>query len=74
MTSNFCSICIENNKNNFITLECSHSFHTTCLNLWLEKHKNCPLCRAKINHKKTWYDYFFNNYFFILDENIEIVF
>ena len=63
VTNNFSSICLENNNNNFVTLDYYYYyFHATCLNLWLEK------------HKKTWYDYFFNNYFFILYENIDIVF
>uniref|UniRef100_A0A183C3U8 RING-type domain-containing protein n=1 Tax=Globodera pallida TaxID=36090 RepID=A0A183C3U8_GLOPA len=27
---------------------CEHIFHTECIELWLKKHNNCPLCRAEI--------------------------
>ena len=26
--------------------ECLHSFHAACIDLWLFKHPNCPICRA----------------------------
>ncbi|KAL6145973.1 hypothetical protein ACLB2K_056656 [Fragaria x ananassa] len=27
---------------------CKHSFHSTCINMWLKDHSNCPICRANI--------------------------
>lgn len=27
---------------------CKHSFHATCIALWLDSHSNCPVCRASI--------------------------
>ncbi|KAJ7950350.1 RING-H2 finger protein ATL33 [Quillaja saponaria] len=27
---------------------CKHSFHTSCIDLWLSNHSNCPVCRATI--------------------------
>ncbi|QCE11653.1 RING-H2 finger protein ATL33-like [Vigna unguiculata] len=27
---------------------CKHSFHASCINLWLSNHSNCPICRATI--------------------------
>ena len=51
-----CSICLIeiNNKNNYtdIKLNCKHknNFHIDCLNNWLKKKKNCPICRSKISN------------------------
>ncbi|KAK7293019.1 hypothetical protein RJT34_15879 [Clitoria ternatea] len=25
---------------------CKHSFHASCINMWLSNHSNCPICRA----------------------------
>ncbi|KAK3112463.1 hypothetical protein LTR53_011240 [Teratosphaeriaceae sp. CCFEE 6253] len=30
------------------TTICGHEFHSECLQLWLEEHKNCPECRHRI--------------------------
>ncbi|TKY66065.1 RING-H2 finger protein ATL33 [Spatholobus suberectus] len=27
---------------------CKHSFHASCIDLWLSNHSNCPICRATI--------------------------
>ncbi|XP_073222561.1 RING-H2 finger protein ATL33-like [Cicer arietinum] len=27
---------------------CKHSFHVSCIDLWLSNHSNCPICRATI--------------------------
>ncbi|KAL4353351.1 hypothetical protein GQ457_06G007530 [Hibiscus cannabinus] len=32
--------------------ECKHSFHTTCIDLWLNSHDNCPVCRAAVAVKR----------------------
>nr|KJB76708.1 hypothetical protein B456_012G103200 [Gossypium raimondii] len=31
---------------------CKHSFHTTCIDLWLNNHNNCPICRASVAVKR----------------------
>jgi hypothetical protein len=28
--------------------ECSHMFHSACLQLWLSKHTSCPVCRYEM--------------------------
>ncbi|KAE9448670.1 hypothetical protein C3L33_19421, partial [Rhododendron williamsianum] len=29
--------------------KCKHAFHIDCIDLWLERHSSCPLCRHKIS-------------------------
>ena len=56
-----CSICISeisiidyNKKRNTIILDCKHTFHTKCINKWIEtnisngNNLSCPLCRKDI--------------------------
>ncbi|KAI4354456.1 hypothetical protein L6164_003316 [Bauhinia variegata] len=31
---------------------CKHSFHATCIDLWLDNHSNCPICRATVSLKR----------------------
>lgn len=31
---------------------CKHSFHATCIDLWLQNHNNCPICRASVAVKR----------------------
>ena len=31
---------------------CNHHFHKHCLNKWLEKNDNCPICRKQLKEKK----------------------
>lgn len=54
-----CAICLETDNNEFTTLKCNHTFHTKCINMWLNNHNTCPYCRAivkiiivKIKRKK----------------------
>lgn len=30
------------------TLPCLHSYHTQCIDPWLERSGNCPLCRQSV--------------------------
>jgi hypothetical protein len=41
-----CSICLDLIilKKAF-TLQCSHTFHEKCINKWLKKKRECPICR-----------------------------
>ncbi|CAH8319169.1 unnamed protein product [Eruca vesicaria subsp. sativa] len=45
-----CSICLESftNDDMLISLPCTHSFHSLCLNPWLKACGNCPCCRRAI--------------------------
>ncbi|KAF7845512.1 RING-H2 finger protein ATL33-like [Senna tora] len=31
---------------------CRHSFHASCIDMWLSNHSNCPICRATIAVKR----------------------
>ncbi|KAF8093660.1 hypothetical protein N665_0381s0020 [Sinapis alba] len=45
-----CSICLESFTNGdvLISLPCTHSFHSFCLNPWLKACGDCPYCRRAI--------------------------
>ncbi|KAG8649305.1 RING-H2 finger protein ATL33 [Manihot esculenta] len=32
---------------------CKHSFHASCINMWLNSHSNCPVCRASVPVKRS---------------------
>lgn len=31
---------------------CKHSFHVACIDMWLNSHSNCPVCRASVPVKR----------------------
>ena len=45
-----CAICLEkfNSKVKVIILPCIHIFHRSCINNWIEKQKNCPICKFEL--------------------------
>lgn len=46
-----CSVCLsefEDGESLRILPKCTHAFHVACIDMWLESHTNCPLCRAPI--------------------------
>uniref|UniRef100_A0A7N0VGS1 RING-type E3 ubiquitin transferase n=1 Tax=Kalanchoe fedtschenkoi TaxID=63787 RepID=A0A7N0VGS1_KALFE len=46
-----CSVCLsefEEGEKLRLLPKCSHAFHLPCIDMWLESHSNCPLCRANI--------------------------
>ena len=32
-----------------MTTDCNHSFHQSCLDLWLDAHNTCPYCRFELD-------------------------
>lgn len=47
-----CSICLgeyEDKEMLRIMPACLHNFHRTCIDIWLEMHSTCPICRLSLN-------------------------
>ena len=52
-----CSICLQLiSPKEASTLDCGHKFHTSCLEKWVERSSNCPLCRQTIEAKNDFPD------------------
>lgn len=44
-----CSICLIKYRLPLVRLSsCTHRFHTRCINKWLAKKRNCPMCRRDV--------------------------
>jgi len=45
-----CAICIDVLKTGIMVkaLQCSHKFHSKCINDWLKQKLICPLCKAEV--------------------------
>lgn len=45
-----CAICTDNYKENELitVLPCNHSYHKTCIKIWLKSNANCPICREDL--------------------------
>lgn len=50
MPKEFCSICIEHDREYFETLKCGHKFHPKCISAWLKRNNSCPYCRTIIRY------------------------
>ena len=46
-----CSICLGpmRKKDNLRALKCGHVFHADCIESWLKKSNECPICRMNVN-------------------------
>ena len=48
-----CSICLdklydEESNKEIISLDCNHLFHKECVDPWITRNRNCPLCKRNI--------------------------
>ncbi|CAK8537834.1 unnamed protein product [Lathyrus sativus] len=51
-----CVIClsyIENGEIGRKLPKCGHAFHVECIDMWLNSHSNCPICRSLIVHEDS---------------------
>jgi hypothetical protein len=56
-THSECTICLLNYKEETKkTTECCHTFHTECLDRWLQNNYTCPLCRTVLNQQTRFVD------------------
>ena len=46
-----CPICLQEIKIKEIDTNCQHNYHQKCLDKWLRKSKECPICRRVVNYK-----------------------
>lgn len=53
-TNNLCSICYDDVENKCITNCCQNSFCFKCIHLWLDKKRECPLCKAALSSKQLY--------------------
>merc|ERR1712098_158267 len=46
-----CSVCLcgYNSLSEKCTTPCGHSFHKLCIDSWLERKENCPICRKFVD-------------------------
>ncbi|CAN1297869.1 RING-H2 finger protein ATL58 [Linum perenne] len=47
-----CTVCLaEYHQGDMLRIlpYCGHSFHVTCIDLWLQQHTTCPICRISLN-------------------------
>jgi len=57
-----CCICLEENNNNNITLQCGHKLHKKCLKELLDYSNKCPMCRQNIFKDHMCKCFFFSPY------------
>ncbi|XP_028779722.1 putative RING-H2 finger protein ATL12 [Neltuma alba] len=47
-----CVVCLsrfENSETLRLLPKCKHAFHMNCIDMWLEGHSTCPLCRCRVD-------------------------
>ncbi|KAI3449457.1 hypothetical protein Pfo_006122 [Paulownia fortunei] len=51
-----CAVCLsefEDNETGRILPECKHCFHVDCIDMWLQSHCDCPICRTQVKVQAT---------------------
>jgi len=48
--TDICNICL-GEMNNYVIIQCGHSFHKDCIGEWLIKKQTCPCCRESVKSK-----------------------
>ncbi len=81
-SKNLCAICLKTYRvgETLFQLECSHHFHTDCIEPWLKRQTQCPTCRRQLQPaskkvQKTNSDYywkiiqFISHHFFLATDH-----
>ena len=45
---NSCVICMTDEINNVVKIECDHMYHKDCIKNWLKNNNTCPICRVDL--------------------------
>ena len=53
LTPPMCTICLQTIENREKILRCMHIFHEHCINPWILRHRNCPICRTSTVRERT---------------------
>ncbi|AQL03766.1 RING-H2 finger protein ATL39 [Zea mays] len=51
-----CAVCLEGMKDGEAARRlptCSHAFHASCIDMWLDSHATCPVCRSHVVPQKA---------------------
>ncbi|XP_042396675.1 E3 ubiquitin-protein ligase EL5-like [Zingiber officinale] len=52
----YCAVCLEEMEEGQaarVLPECRHAFHRECVDRWLARHRECPLCRAVLRPPRS---------------------
>ena len=44
----FCTICLDDEKEDLIKLNCNHIYHRECITKWISTNDSCPICRLSV--------------------------
>ncbi|KAL0452070.1 UNVERIFIED_CONTAM: RING-H2 finger protein ATL34 [Sesamum latifolium] len=55
-----CTVCLsEYHEEDTLRIlpQCRHSFHATCIDVWLQQHSTCPVCRISLRElpERKWF-------------------
>ena len=66
-----CSICLSNLGVNYSSLECTHCFHSLCIDRWRQTSNTCPMCRSEIviNNNNNLLQNYCNNWDRVMNNN-----
>ena len=66
-----CSICLKEEIDNYIKLNCGHYFCPQCINEWFSRNNSCPNCRKKLTESDSR---FYREEIPLLNKSFEILY
>lgn len=49
-----CPICLQQNEDTLVKLDCLHEYHDSCVAQWLQICKCCPMCRVPVKETSRY--------------------